>query len=351
MADLCKSGIDQFNNKNYIDSLKSFNKILCSKISDKNKELIKKYILKCFKNIEFRQIKLTKLNINNNDHIFDVVKEGNLHYLELLIDNKLINWDFYDDNGFSPLHYSVFCGDTTITNMIIESGCDVNQLTQDGRTSLEVACCERDPNMISALLENGANARKHVYIREKLPNACLLTSNLDIVIIILKLIPDNNKWEKIKIPDNFPIKNIEYGYDTMTTRKVIQLIIYNLNHGILKDNNEVINNIINDELSNHDDFCELICPKNKLENILYSICPFINYEHKIDCEWMLNYEILNLANNIKNNLMKNNKDDFENLITKFKNELFVKIYKDYIETNLYPETFIKNIVLKWINYI
>jgi hypothetical protein len=66
---------------------------------------------------------------------------------------------------------------------------------------------------------------------------------------------------------------------------------------------------------------------------------------------MLNYEILNLANNIKKNLLKNNKESFEYLFTKFKNELFVKIYKDYVETNLYPEMFIKNIVLKWINYI
>jgi len=342
-------GIQNFNNKNYRESLEVLLKISLSNVNDKQKQKINKIIFNCFSNIDLTQLTLKKINIQNSQHVFEVILEGKLNFVEALVNNQIINWDFFDEKGLSPIHHSVFSGDTTITNIILSSGCEVNQLTKTGRTPLELACSEKDPSMIKTLVDAGANPKKHLFIREKLSSTRLLSANLDIIIIILKLIPNNNEWKNVILPDNFPLQNIPFGYDGMSTHEIIKIIIYQMNHGILQDHNITINDILNDELfieNKHNDF---VCPKNIIENILYSLCSFINYDFKIDSEWVLNYEILNLANKIKKDLIEiNDEENFDVFYEKFKRTLFAKIYKDYVESGLFTENYMKNIVLKWI---
>lgn len=349
---LYQDGIKNFKSNNYFKSIQTFLKTLNMDLNNENKVKVNKCLIKAFLQLDLIDIQIKKVTINNPEHVFISIKEGNLNLLETMVHNKVINWDVYDFVGLSPLHCAVVSGDTSLTNIILSSGANINQLTKNGRTPLEHAVCERDPSMIKHLIENGANTKKHVQIRDKLQSNVLLTVNLDVILIILKMIPDNNEWLNIVLPNNFPIPDYPYAYDNMTTHKIIKLIIYNMNHGLFKESNASIQKIINEELGNINTQNELLCPKTKLENILYSLAPFMNYQHTIDSEWLLNYEILSYANICKNNIMRDNPDkSFSDVYGTFRKTLFSKIFKDYIETNLYPENFIKNIVLKWINVI
>ena len=60
-------------------------------------------------------------------------------------------------SGLTPLHVAAFIGSENIVSYLLEKGADVNSLTQRGETPLHYAARAAQPNVIKLLLDHGAD--------------------------------------------------------------------------------------------------------------------------------------------------------------------------------------------------
>src|SRR2546427_12815350 len=63
--------------------------------------------------------------------------------------------DYY--GGFTPLHFVVRQGDMESTRLLVAAGADVNTITADGKSSLELAIYNGNYEIASILIDNKAN--------------------------------------------------------------------------------------------------------------------------------------------------------------------------------------------------
>ena len=62
-----------------------------------------------------------------------------------------------EQNGFSPLFWAAFKGDTRVVELLIENGADVDSKSHDGRTPLYVAAEKEFSDIAFLLIRHGAN--------------------------------------------------------------------------------------------------------------------------------------------------------------------------------------------------
>jgi ankyrin repeat protein len=223
-------------------------------------------------------------------NLFDVIENGNLYIL-----NKLnnINFKIYNENGLTPLHYAIDYGDLSFLKLALKLGCSVDETTLSGHTLLEYACLSKDPNILSFLLANGADMKKHIEFRKN--NKYINNGNsLDIILIFKKILDvdiidstNNLDWIFKYINPNMilDIKNID---KTDILFKYLILKLNNFLNNIPSESKETYLNILREELE-YDLSNNLNCPNNKIDLICYYLIPFINYEFDLKLLWLNKY--------------------------------------------------------------
>ena len=268
--------------------------------------------------------------------LFKIIKVGDFHKLKSYKYN-MIQFNTYNDNGVTPLHYALEFSDVMFLKKAFKLGGGIDSTTIKGHTLLEYACILKDPNMISFLLKYGANIQKHVYFREK--NTKYLNKGLEIdIILITQLILDY---------DSAPtIENLNWIFKYINKDTLIDLayldkdiyfeeFIYKL-EGLLstfiEDSKYTYINIIKEELQ-YELENKIYCPRNKIEILLYNLIPFINYSFNLYLNWLIIIEIKFLY-------LKNKKLYKKDFNISLKNDIIEK----YVKTNILSLEYIKNYI-------
>lgn len=298
--------------------------ILLSKVDENNLNFNKEYI-ENIKNYTFDKINditenmLKKNNKKIDNTIFDYIMKGKLSNITETED--IYNFDIFDENGLTPLHTCIKIGDATILKEFLKKGENIDLIDSNGHTLLEYACLQKDPNMISFLLNHGANMQKHLLFRKN-KKYILKLNDIDIALLCRLCLESKNSVKKINLDFLFTYfnKEEEIGLDNIQFNEFklqLELFISNLS-------NEKINTLISiwkEELS-YDLKNKMGCPINKLEILLLNIVPFIDYPFNITNRNVLTNELIILIKKIslKNNFILDNN---------FKKELINKIWIDY----------------------
>lgn len=228
-------------------------------------------------------------------NLFNIIEKGNLYILNK---KNNINFKIYNENGLTPLHYAIDYGDINFIKFAFNLGCSVDETSLSGHTLLEYACLSKDPNIISFLVDNGANMKKHIEFRKN--NKYINNGNNIDIILILKMILDiefkshncdNDLDWILKYINSESVLDIKYNNNDNNNSIIFNDLLKKLNillNSILKESKETYLNIIEEELQ-YDLLNNLMCPNNKIELILYYLIPFITYEFDLNLIWLNKY--------------------------------------------------------------
>lgn len=305
-------------------------------------------------------LNINKLNLDNDDILFNVIEIGNINYLDNYKYGQ-INFKIYNEFGLTPLHYAIKYGDTTFLKKSFKIGALIDETNKFGNTLLEYACLERDPNMINFLLQYGANMQKHLLFRESkkyfnngnqidvillqkiIMNIDIkdISSDISIVSYLDWIFNYINKNEKIDI-EYADINNITNTYKEILFDEFINklnILINSLNSEYRDTYISIIKEELIYNLSN-----KLDCPNNKIEILLYYLIPFIDYKYTFQLNWVISYEIKFLIYKILKNENKIN-------LKELKKRILLVLYDSYIKNNIISEGLIQIILLQWISKI
>jgi ankyrin repeat protein len=319
---------------NLIDNINKNNKIDDNNILN----LIKETEVECNKYLELTlESTLTKsiVTYDNNINLFKLIEIGDTHKLNKYKYGQ-INFNIYNDDGISPLHYAIDYGDILFLKLAFKLGCNIDHTTLLGYTLLEYACLEKDPNIINFLVKYGANMKKHIDFRE---NKKYINRGNEIDIILLqKIILDHDSFIDIskyefkylnwifKYIDKNSILNIKYS-DSNTDILFFNLIfkLDNLINNFSLESRNTYINIIKEELE-YELLNKLYCPNNKIDIILYNLVPFINYNYNLNLFWLIKLEIKFL-------ILKNRNINLKK-----------KLIEKYIDTNILTYDFLNFLI-------
>ncbi len=279
-----------------------------------------------------------KNNIDYNE-LLKSIEQGDVDIIKKYNYND-VNWIKLIDNQ-TLLHHAVKYGDTGFLKNAFKLGALIDTPNGHGHTLLEYACLQEDPNIISFLINNGANMQKHLYFREGKFKYLNLTSSIDNAIIIKHIISSDNLDINMTISNR--INNLLKYFELEHLIGINDFTYADLFHGLtlLLTSFEITFantylNIIEEELS-YTLKNKLGCPKSKLDILLINLVPFIDYKFNITSEWVLSMEIKYIILKLINN--KN---------IKIKNELVDIIWETYIKSNLVSKDFIGTLISQWI---
>lgn len=297
---------------------------------------------------------IKNINIQNDNELFEIIETGNINKMKKFNFGEL-NFNIYNNQGLTPLHYAIIFGDTTFIKCALKLGACIDYTNIYGHSLLEFACLEKDPNMINFLLYYGANMNKYLIFRkyQKYFNS---GKEIDIILLEIFILETDNSSSNIKYLDwifkyidpnsNINVELSKNNNSTISESKInfktfiikLDSIIDNLN----EDSRNTYINIIKEELK-YELLFKLGCPNNKIDIILYNLIPFIKY-NRLQLTWLISLEIKFLFLKIFKNTIKIN-------ISELKNELNNILYESYIKSKLIPEGLIQIIMIQWINKI
>ena len=82
---------------------------------------------------------------------------GNIEILKYLLDNKHIEIDIVDEDGWTPLHYACNLSRHEVVKFLISRGANVNALDYEGKTPLSLVITDEDQrNIVITMIKNGA---------------------------------------------------------------------------------------------------------------------------------------------------------------------------------------------------
>ena len=92
-------------------------------------------------------------------------------------------------------HQCVKLGDTTILNIFFKKGLKINNVCNN-YTLFEFACLQKDINVITFLINNGADLQKHLYFRKDTKKMDINVDDIDLLILIKILLFNSIKNKK-----------------------------------------------------------------------------------------------------------------------------------------------------------
>jgi len=308
-------------------SLKSLNDLKNINKFDEYNILINQTETECNK---YLKSSINKKN-NSNKNIFDIICSGNIKDLNKLKINQ-IDFNILNEEGLTPLHYSIKMGDMKILKKLLKLGGKINQINGNGHTLLEYACLEKDPNAIQFIIMHGANMKKHLFLRDGVKYN-IKNNDIDSAIILKLIILE----KKENIDERFFFL---YNHFDSNDKIGIENFIFD---DILKGLTEIFKkipsyyittyiNILKDELK-YNFKNNICCPIKKTDIILFNLVPFTNYPFHISSEHILLSEIKYLISNV----FKNNIDNINNKNSK---KLINILFNNYINTNLFTSDYI-----------
>lgn len=299
--------------------------------------------------------KKNKIDESQDNALFEIIETGQVDYLKNF-EYGHCNFYILDENGQTPLHLAIKFGDTTFLKHAFKLGAGIDKTNKYGHTLLEIACLEKDPNMINYLTFCGANMKKHLDFREG--KKYFNNGNQIDILILQKIIMENTKsstninhldfiFDYIKKEEQIELEYCNPKNSTISVKKILfETFIQKLNCIVKDFDQEKINTIISiikEELTN-DLVFKLGCPLNKIEILLYNLVPFIDYNNNLSLNWLISLEVKFIVLKILKNRIKIN-------TSVLKKELQEYLYLSYIKPEIIPEGLIQIIVLQWISKI
>jgi ankyrin repeat protein len=297
----------------------------------------------------------TENNSNNNDidyvKLFKSIEKGDIGEIKKYNINQINFRKLYKNQTL--LHYALKFGDITFLKYCFKLGANIDIPNGSGNSLLEYACLEKDPNMISFLLKNGANMKKHLYFRDGSIKNLNLNDSIDIAIlckIVIELKDISLDYKKNDLISNkiheikkYLVLDELIGYNNNTINDLINNIEYLLNK-IDKDSSDTYLNIIDDEIKFNLKNKLLGCPSNKKDILLINLVPFINYPFNLNINWIISLELKYI---IKKNIKNKNLIDSNEIKINIVDELWDK----YIKTEIVEEDYLGTIISQWITKI
>lgn len=297
----------------------------------------------------------TENNSSNNDidyvKLFKSIEKGDISEIKKYNINQINFRKLYKNQTL--LHYALKFGDITFLKYCFKLGANIDIPNGSGNSLLEYACLEKDPNMISFLLKNGANMKKHLYFRDGSIKNLNLNDSIDIAIlckIVIELKDISLDYKKNDLISNkineikkYLVLDELIGYNNNTINDLINNIEYLLNK-IDKDSSDTYLNIIDDEIKFNLKNKLLGCPSNKKDILLINLVPFINYPFNLNINWIISLELKYI---IKKNIKNKNLIDSNEIKINIVDELWDK----YIKTEIVEEDYLGTIISQWITKI
>ena len=284
------------------------------------------------------------ISVIKPEELFNMIQIGNIDPLKKLNYND-VDFNVRNDIGLTPLHMALRYGDTTFLKLAFKLGAKIDTTTNNGLTLLELACQDKDPNMINFLINYGANMKKHLFLRQSFKTKITNNQEQIDIAILLRLILAVKPEEDIKELDWIFtwIKPTEpIGMKTDRELNVKDLVEHLA--GLLKllDGDKAITymSIIKEELTQPMVF-KLGCPTNKLQILLYNLYPFLDYPFPITLDWLISLEIKYLILKLIRSKKKINTQEL-------RNEIGQKLYDSYIKTNILSPGLIQILIIQWI---
>ena len=322
-----------------------------SMLIDETETECSKYLTKVIEtNIDKPSIKLSPEKRGEINELFKIIETGDINKLK---EYKYGDIDFkvYDEEGNTPLHKAIKYGDTTFLKNAFRLGASIDMTNKMGRTLLDYACLEKDPNLINFIILYGADMKKHLRFRE---GNKYNTNGTQIDIMLLeKILLESSKDNMIK----YTMKHLDWIFNYINKNTPLELSSFTVEHLIMKidklistfpeETRNTFITIIKEELSN-ELHVKLGCPTNMIEILLYNIVPFIDYKENLRLNWLISLEIKFLILKILKNKEKINTKEL-------KQQLRELIYNSYIKSpivgEIIPEGMINTLVLQWVNKI
>lgn len=293
----------------------------------------------------------------SKSELFNIIETGSIERLKEYKYGE-IDFNIFNDEGLTPLHYAIKVGDASFIKLSLKLGAHIDQTNSVGHTLLEYACTEKDPNMIILIQSYGGDMKKHLIFREgKVYNN--KGSQIDLL-LLEKYFMDKKSSNNIKYLDwifNYLNKDdfieLEYNSHINSNPKIkIYDLILKIDNYIDTLNNKSRNtfiSIIKEELE-YNLQTKLGCPTNKLELLLYNLVPFIEdnlTEYNMDelkLDWLISLEIKYIILKILKNRVKINTQQLKESLSYFLNE-------SYIKPKIISEKFIHLIASRWLSKI
>ena len=272
-----------------------------------------------------------KENLNKQIDLFKLISNGNTNTFNNLNLNQS-DFNKFNDEGLSPLHYCIKMGDMKILKKLLKLGGRINQIDKNGHSLLEYACLEKDPNSIQFIILHGGDMKKHLFLRDGVKYN-IKNNDIDSAIILKSLILQKKNEindELIFLYDYFE-KDELIGIDDYTFQDILKGIT-EIFKKIPKHYATNYLDIIKEELK-YDFKNKLGCPNKKIDIILFNLVPFTNYPFNVSSEYLL-------INEIKYILTKVFKNNFENINSSNSKKLINVLWKKYINNNLYTYDYI-----------
>ena len=273
--------------------------------------------------------------LNTPPNVFDLVTKNDKERIKNL---DYINFREINENGNTVLHHVIDVGDMGILKEMFKKGGMIDTTNGCGNTLLEYACLKKDPNIIAFMVAHGSNMQKHLFFRKGERKFYLNKSDIDIAILLKIIIVNRLKSQKeysstnsFSFLEKYFNLNELVGLDKFTIKDLLIGLHYMFNNK--EDSYKSYSKIINEELNEFETNKLTKCIYTKIDIILINMVPFINYPYNIASIFVLKNEIKHLMKNI----LKNNKKEFKNI-------LMIKLFEDYIQSNLFPEDYIGIIV-------
>jgi ankyrin repeat protein len=138
------------------------------------------------------------------DAIKKAIREGNKQALEKLIGTVekplLANINQADETGYTPLHMAVLENRPEMVSMLLDRGANLQAQTSDGYTPLHIAVLQHNPEIVKLLLDYGANREAQAHFKKQTPRDLAVEAKFaDIVKILDEYKPGEKKKEGEKI--------------------------------------------------------------------------------------------------------------------------------------------------------
>jgi hypothetical protein len=256
------------------------------------------------------------INKINSINYFKKLKEGNKEYFENL---EEIDFNAKNNKGINLAHQCIKLGDTTILNIFFKKGLKINNVCNN-YTLFEFACLEKDINVITFLINNGADLQKHLYFRKDTKKMDINLDDIDLLILLKILLFNAIKYKKKETKFDFLKKYINYETKIGINNYKIKHIIPGLDYLFEgKTSFSTYKQILEEEME-YSIRKSIFCPSNKIEILLINLIPFINYPFHISTQFIL----LNETKYIIKLFQKKDINNYKNLLFDYLNNNYIK---------------------------
>lgn len=173
-------------------------KLLETTENKEEKNLLVKYLARKINNPVFMEKYSTEVEDKEDDPIVSLIEKEDLKSLRKILNITKVKWSKYIFHTRTPIHTAIENGDRKIIKLLLLKGHHLWLLDKQRHTPLELACLNKDPGMIKCLIENGANIKKILYLRNESKNIKFFHSNLDFLILAKKILMIDNNINDIR---------------------------------------------------------------------------------------------------------------------------------------------------------